>query len=97
MGGLAAALELMKNFCYHWGMAKNVNIYTTPTCLYCQLAKKFLKDNDIEYLEFDVASDRKRAEEMVKKSGQMAVPVIEIGDEIIIGFDKKKISELLGI
>jgi glutaredoxin 3 len=74
-----------------------VKIYTTSTCPYCTMAKDFLKENKIQYTEIDVGRDREKADEMIKKSGQMAVPVIEIGDEIIIGFDKKRISELLGI
>ncbi len=74
-----------------------VNIYTTPTCVYCQMAKKFFKDHKIEYTEFDVAADAEKRDEMLEKSGQMGVPVIEIGDEIIVGFDKKRISQLLGL
>ncbi len=74
-----------------------INIYTTPTCGYCQMVKNFLKEKGIEYAEFDVSADNEKADEMVKKSGQMGVPVIEIGDEIVVGFDKKKISELLGL
>ena len=74
-----------------------INIYTTPTCGYCQMVKNFLKEKGIEYAEFDVSADKEKADEMVKKSGQMGVPVIEIGDEIVVGFDKKKISELLGL
>jgi len=74
-----------------------INIYTTPTCGYCQMVKNFLKEKGIEYAEFDVSADKEKADEMVKKSGQMGVPVIEIGDDIVVGFDKKKISELLGL
>jgi len=61
------------------------------------MAKKFFQEKSIEYAEFDVSSDREKADEMVRKSGQMGVPVIEIGDEIIVGFDKARISSLLGI
>lgn len=74
-----------------------VKIYTTPTCIYCQTAKKFFDEHKIKYTEIDVGSDPEKADEMIKKSGQMGVPVIEIGDEIIVGFDKKKISQLLSI
>lgn len=74
-----------------------VKIYSTPTCVYCQMAKKFFKEHNIEYVEFDVGADKTKADEMIKKTGQMGVPVIEIGEEIIIGFDKKRISKLLGI
>ncbi len=74
-----------------------VNVYTTPTCAYCHMAKNFFDANKIRYTEFDVASDKEKADEMIKKSGQMGVPVIEIGDEIIVGFDKARISKILGI
>ncbi len=77
-------------------MAK-VKIYTTPACAYCHMAKDWLKENSIEYEEFNVATDEEKRKEMMEKTGHMAVPVIEIGDEIILGFDKKRISELLGI
>lgn len=75
----------------------NVNIYSTPTCIYCQMAKKFLTEHNIEYAEFDVAVDSEKRDEMLQKTGQMGVPVIEIDNEIIVGFDKKRISQLLGI
>jgi glutaredoxin-like YruB-family protein len=75
----------------------NVKIYTTPTCSYCHIAKDWFKENNIEYEEFDVSQDEVKRNKLVEKTGQMAVPVIEIGNETIIGFDKKKLSELLGI
>ena len=74
-----------------------VNIYTTPTCVYCQMAKEFFKENNVSYQEHDVSSDAKAREEMINKSNQMGVPVIEVNDEIIIGFDKERLSELLNI
>jgi len=74
-----------------------VNIYTTPTCVYCQMAKEFFKENNVSYQEHDVSSDAKAREEMINKSNQMGVPVIEVNDEIIIGFDKERLSELLDI
>jgi len=61
------------------------------------MAKDFFKEHNINYTEIDVGVDREKAEEIIKKSGQMGVPVIEINGEIIIGFDKKRISELLSI
>lgn len=76
---------------------KKITIYTTPTCFYCQMAKKFFKEKSVEYTEFDVGSDREKADEVIKKTGQMGVPVIDIDGEIIVGFDKKRISEILGI
>ena len=74
-----------------------VNIYTTPTCVYCQMAKEFFKENNVSYQEHDVSSDAKAREEMINKSGQMGVPVIDVEGEIVIGFDKERLSELLNI
>lgn len=76
---------------------KNVTIYTTPTCHFCQMAKAFFKENDVTYTEHDVSSDQAKRAEMIEKSGQMGVPVIVIDDELIAGFDKPKIAQLLGI
>jgi glutaredoxin-like YruB-family protein len=76
---------------------KNVTIYSTPTCHFCQMAKDFFKENDVAYTEYDVASDTAKRQEMIEKSEQMGVPVIIIGDELIRGFDKPKISELLDL
>jgi glutaredoxin-like YruB-family protein len=77
-------------------MAK-VKVYSTQTCPYCYTLKAFLEDNKIEFEDIDVAADDKAREEMVKKSGQMGVPVTDIDGQIIIGFDRHKISELLNI
>ncbi len=77
-------------------MAK-VTIYSTPTCVYCQMAKDFLKEHNIEFEDFNVAEDEKAREEMVERSGQMGVPVIFIDDEMMIGFDEAKIRELLNL
>jgi glutaredoxin-like YruB-family protein len=74
-----------------------VTIYSTPTCVYCKLAKQYFKENNVKYSEFDVASDRERAEEMIERSGQMGVPVIEIDGKIIVGFDKPSIKQALGL
>ncbi|MBP6883867.1 MAG: glutaredoxin family protein [Candidatus Pacebacteria bacterium] len=76
---------------------QNVTIYSTPTCHYCHLAKEFFTANSIVYTEHDVAADLEQRKAMVEKSGQMGVPVILIGDEIIVGFNKPKVAELLGI
>ena len=64
-----------------------VKIYTTPTCPWCKKTKEFFKQHKVQYEEVDVAADQKAAEKMVEKSGQMGVPVIEIGDQILVGFD----------
>ena len=77
-------------------MAK-VTIYTTPECVYCKMTKQFFKEHSIDYEEKDVSSDEKARDEMVQKSGQLGVPVVDIDGKITIGFDKEKISELLGI
>jgi glutaredoxin 3 len=76
---------------------KSVTIYSTPTCAFCNLAKAFFKENNIEYTEHDVANDAEQRNEMIKKSGQMGVPVIIIGDEMVIGFDESNIRSLLGL
>lgn len=78
-------------------MAKSVTVYSTPTCPFCIRAKQFLKDNNIEFTDYDVGSDKVKAQEMVKRSGQMGVPVIDIDGTLIVGFDKDKIKESLGI
>ena len=72
-----------------------VIVYSTPACPYCHMAKQFLKENNIEFKDIDVSVDHKAAEEMIEKSGQMGVPVIDVYGKIIIGFDKKKIKEAL--
>ncbi|MBI2642674.1 MAG: glutathione S-transferase N-terminal domain-containing protein [Candidatus Wildermuthbacteria bacterium] len=77
-------------------MAK-VTIYTTPTCVYCKAAKAFFQENNIEYEEKDVAKDTQARDDMVKKSGALAVPVIDVDGQVVIGFDKAKLSELLGV
>lgn len=78
-------------------MAKKVTVYSTPTCPFCIRAKQYLKDNKIEFISYDVASDEAKAQEMIKRSGQMGVPVIDIDGEIIVGFDKERIKEALGL
>lgn len=78
-------------------MAKKVTIYSTPWCVYCKMAKKFFADNKIAFEEFDVASDAAKRDEMVKKTGQMGVPVIDIDNQITIGFDQPRLKQLLGI
>lgn len=77
--------------------ATKVKVYSTPTCPYCDMAKKFLKENKVEFENIDVSRDEKAAEEMVEKSGQMGVPVLEINGEIIVGFDKEAMKKALKI
>ncbi len=78
-------------------MDKNVTIYTTPTCHFCQMSKEFFKENNISYSEINVAADAEKRQEMIQKSGQMGVPVILVGDDLVVGFDKRRLSELLGV
>ena len=74
-----------------------VKVYSTITCPYCVTLKEFFKEHNIEFEDIDVSQDEKAREEMVEKSGQMGVPVVDINGEIVIGFDKEKISQLLKI
>ncbi len=76
---------------------RKITIYTTPSCVYCKMTKAFFKENNIVYGEKDVTSDHKVQEEMIEKSGQLGVPVIDIDGQIVIGFDKEKLSNLLGV
>ncbi|MDD5135838.1 MAG: glutaredoxin domain-containing protein [Candidatus Omnitrophica bacterium] len=78
-------------------MAKKVTVYSTPTCPFCIRAKQFLKDNSVQFEDIDVSENHEKAQEMISKSGQMGVPVLEIDGEIIVGFDKEKIKGTLGI
>lgn len=73
----------------------NVIIYTTPTCPYCGMAKNFFKRNNIKFKEIDVSKDYKAAHEMIEKSGQMGVPVIDIDGQIIVGFNRPAIEKAL--
>jgi len=73
-----------------------VTIYSTPTCTFCKQAKDFFDENNIAYEDHNVAEDQEKRQEMIQKSGQMGVPVIFIGDEMIIGFDQGRVKELLG-
>ena len=75
----------------------NVKIYSTPTCVYCKMAKDFFTKNNVQYSEYNVAEDEKAREEMINKSHQLGVPVIDIDGQIIVGFDKKTLADLLGV
>lgn len=74
-----------------------VKVFSTPTCPFCVAVKEFFKDNDIEFEDLDVAENEVARNEMIEKSGQMGVPVIEINGQIVIGFDQGKIKKLLNI
>lgn len=75
----------------------SVKIYTTPTCVYCRMAKEFFKKNNVAYEEHNVAEDAKAREEMVQKSHQLGVPVIDVDGEIVVGFDRDTLGRLLKI
>lgn len=74
-----------------------VRIFSTPTCAYCVTLKQFLKENNIDFADIDVSKDENALNEMIEKSDQMGVPVIDINGEFIVGFDKAKIMQLLKI
>ena len=74
-----------------------VKDFSTATCPYCLTLKNFLKEHNIEFEDIDVSQDEKVRDEMIKKSGQMGVPVVEIGKDIVVGFNKKIITRLLKI
>jgi glutaredoxin-like YruB-family protein len=76
---------------------QKVEIYSTPNCGYCAMAKEYFKKNNIVFQEYDVATDVKRRQEMLDRTHQFGVPVIIIDNQIILGFDKAKVSQLLGI
>lgn len=74
-----------------------VKVFSTPICPYCVTLKEFLKQHDVEFEEINVGEDEEGRKEMIEKSGQMGVPVLEINGQIVVGFDKVRILELLGI
>ena len=73
-----------------------VRVYSTSTCPYCKMAKSFLDEQGVAYDDLDVAADAAARDEMVKKSGQMGVPVIDVDGEVIIGFDRERLGGLIG-
>jgi len=73
----------------------SVTLYSTPSCAYCRMAKDYFRQNGIAFSEYNVASDQRKADEMVRKSGQMGVPVIDVNGSIIIGFNKPQIEKAL--
>lgn len=74
-----------------------ITIYTTPTCSWCTAVKRFLEEHEIEYTEYDVSEDENALERLIRLSSQTGVPVLDIDGEIIVGFDKDRIVELLGL
>ena len=78
-------------------MENNVIIYSTPACHFCHAAKDYFNKNNVTFTEHDVAADADKRQEMIDLTGQMGVPVIRIGDDVVIGFDEPKVKELLGM
>ncbi|MCB9806165.1 NrdH-redoxin [Candidatus Nomurabacteria bacterium] len=76
---------------------KKVTVYSTPTCTYCKMTKDFFATNNVSYEDIDVSTNEEKRNEMVEKSGQMGVPVLDIEGQIIVGFDEPKIREALGL
>lgn len=76
-------------------MDLDIAIYSTPTCPYCKMAKEFLKSKNIQFKDIDVGKNSDAAREMIKKSGQMGVPVLDINGKIIVGFDRDAIEGAL--
>lgn len=72
-----------------------VKVYSTPTCPWCKIAKQFLRENKIKFEEVDVSSNQEAAKDMIKRSGQMGVPVIDVDGQLLIGFDKEKLKKAL--
>ena len=75
----------------------DIKVYSTPTCPFCIRAKQFFAENRIPFDNYDVSQDQVKAEEMIQKSGQMGVPVIDIDGAIIVGFDKEAMKKSLGL
>lgn len=78
-------------------MVREVKLYTSPTCPYCKMAKKFLDDNGVKYQEFNIAEDKAAREEMKNKCSSLAVPTICFDDQVLVGFDEAKLKEKLGL
>lgn len=78
-------------------MQKHVTIYSTPTCHFCHLAKDFFSEKGIEYTAYDVASDAVKRQEMIQLTGQLGVPVIVIDGDIMVGFERNRLAQKLGI
>lgn len=74
-----------------------IKVYSTPWCTYCKMLKDYFKEKKVDYTEFDVSADEKARNEMLNKSGQSGVPVIDIDGTLVVGFDKDRVNELLGL
>ena len=74
-----------------------VRLFSTPACPYCFTLKEFFKEKNIDFEEIDVSKDKKALDEIIEKSGRMEAPIVEIDNEIVVGFDKERIVKLLNI
>jgi glutaredoxin-like YruB-family protein len=74
-----------------------ITVYSTPSCPWCRKVKRYFKSLGVPFKDVDVSKDQKRAQEMYRKSGQMGVPVVIMGNQVIVGFDKNKIDKILGV
>ena len=78
-------------------MQKSVTIYSTPTCHFCHMAREFFTEKGVQFTNYDVASDAAKRQEMIQMTGQLGVPVIVIGDEVMVSFDRGRLAQKLGI
>ena len=78
-------------------MAREVRLYTTPTCPYCKMAKKFLDDNGVKYQEFNIAENKAARDEMKNKCNSLAVPTICLDNDVLVGFDESELRKRLGL
>ncbi len=76
---------------------KTVTIYSTPSCHFCHMAKEYFKENNVAFTDYNVGADAEKRQEMIEKSGQMGVPVIQIDNELVVGFNKPIIAKALGL
>lgn len=74
-----------------------VIVFSTPTCSYCNMAKQYFRSKNVRFRDVDVSQDAAAARDLVRRTGQMGVPVIDIGGKLIVGFDRPKINQLLGL
>lgn len=79
------------------GQQHRVRVFTTPTCPWCNRAKKYLRQRDVAFREVDVSRDAAAARDLARRTGQLTVPVVEIDGRPVVGFDKRKIDKLLGL
>ena len=78
-------------------MQKPVTIYSTPTCHFCHMAREFFTEKGVQFTNYDVASDAAKRQEMIQMTGQLGVPVIVIGDDVMVGFDRNRLAQKLGV